>query len=97
VEHVTRWDPYTTARLASWTSHYSALGSDAATAQRRALASVYQEVTRQAQLLAFADDFWVLFILFCGALLLLPLLQRVRMAPLKSHDAEPGAAAIHAE
>jgi DHA2 family multidrug resistance protein len=97
VEHVTRWDPDTTARLASWTSHYSALGSDAATAQRRALASVYQEVTRQAQLLAFADDFWVLFILFCGALLLLPLLQRVRMAPLKSHDAEPGAAAIHAE
>jgi DHA2 family multidrug resistance protein len=97
VEHVTRWDPDTTARLAGWTSHFAALGADTATAQRRALASVYQEVTRQAQLLAFADDFWLLFILFCVALLLLPLLRRVRMGPVKGRAAEAGPAAIHAE
>ena len=42
------------------------------------MASIYLEVTRQAQVLAFADDFWMLFILFCGTLFLLPLLSRVR-------------------
>ena len=51
---------------------------------------LYREVTRQAELLAFADDFWVLFVLFCGSLLLLPLLERVRIdAPSqKRGDAE---------
>jgi hypothetical protein len=45
---------------------------------------VYQEVTRQAQVLAFADDFWLLFVLFCGTILLLPLLERVRSGPVSS-------------
>jgi hypothetical protein len=44
-------------------------------------------VTRQAQVLAFADDFWMLFLLFCGTLLLLPLLERVRTGPVSSSRA----------
>ena len=51
------------------------------------------EVTRQAQLLAFADDFWVLFVLFCGTLLLLPLLERVRIeAPSQKRERRRGRA-----
>ena len=59
---------------------------------------LYQEVTRQAQLLAFADDFWILFLLFCGSLVLLPMLRRVRMAsatPRGADDAAPPA--VHAD
>jgi DHA2 family multidrug resistance protein len=97
VEHVNQWDPDTAARLSGWTAHYSAQGADAVTASRRALATIYHEVTQQAQLLAFADDFWLLFLLFCGALLLLPLLQRVRMGPASGRAADRSATAVHAE
>ena len=60
---------------------------------------LYQEVTKQAQLLAFADDFWVLFLLFCGSLVLLPMLSRVRIAPSTSSSEAQEAAppAVHAE
>ena len=65
--------------LAAWAAHFEAQGADSFTAQRQAVAHLYQQVTRQAQLLAFADDFWLLFLLFCGTLLLLPLLERIRL------------------
>jgi DHA2 family multidrug resistance protein len=81
VGHISIWDPETSERLRAWTAHFAAHGADAFTAERRALGRLYQEVTRQAQLLAFADDFWLLFVLFCLTLFLLPLLQRVRMEP----------------
>ncbi len=97
IEHVTPWDADTAARLAGWTAHYAAQGADAFTAERRALATVYQEVTRQAQLLAFADDFWLLFVLFCGSLLLLPLLRRVRVGPAAPEAGRPGPAPVAAE
>jgi DHA2 family multidrug resistance protein len=87
VAHVNPFDAETAARLSAWTAHFGAQGSDSFTAQRRALAMVYQEVTRQAQVLAFADDFWLLFVLFCGTLLLLPLLERVRTGPVRSSRA----------
>ncbi len=68
--------------------------ADAHTAQRRDLAALSNEVTRQAQVLAFADDFWLLFLLFCSTLLLLPLLRRVvaEQAPVGDDrpDAVPG-------
>jgi DHA2 family multidrug resistance protein len=96
VEHVTRWDPETTARLSAWAAQYMAQGADVVTAERRAVATVYHEVGRQAQLLAFADDYWVLFLLFCGTLLLLPLLQRVRMSS-PARRADSGVSAVHAE
>ena len=52
----------------AWAAHFAAQGADSFTAERRALGMLYHEVTRQAQLLAFADDFWLLFLLFFGSL-----------------------------
>ena len=94
VAHVNPFDAETAARLSAWTAHFGAHGADSFTAQRRALAMVYQEVTRQAQVLAFADDFWMLFLLFCGTLLLLPLLERVRTGPVSSSRANAADAPV---
>ena len=97
VGHVDMWDTETAERLHAWAAHFAAQGADHFTAERRAVSVLYQEVTRQAQLLAFADDFWVLFLLFCGSLLLLPMLQRVRIdAAPRTGDAE-APAPLHAE
>jgi MFS transporter, DHA2 family, multidrug resistance protein len=96
--HVDIWDPETSERLRAWAAHFVAQGADSFTAQRRAVSVLYQEVTRQAQLLAFADDFWVLFLLFCGSLVLLPMLQRVRMTPATStEEADSAPPPVHAE
>jgi DHA2 family multidrug resistance protein len=99
VGHVNVWDPETADRLRLWSARFAAEGADLYTAERQALGKLYQEVTRQAQLLAFADDFWLLFILFCLTLLLLPLLQRVRAEPSRRtrRDAERAPAPIHIE
>jgi DHA2 family multidrug resistance protein len=98
VGHVNAWDAETSERLRAWAAHFTAHGADSFTAERRALGMVYQEVTRQAQLLAFADDFWLLFVVFCGALVLLPLLKRVRVEPpSRTPGREPAPAPIHVE
>ena len=93
VGHVNIYDPETAERLRVWARHFTAAGADAFTAQKQAVGMLYREVTRQSELLAFADDFWILFVLFCGSLLLLPLLERVRIdAPSKKRGdraAEP--------
>ncbi|PYM16375.1 MAG: EmrB/QacA family drug resistance transporter [Candidatus Rokuibacteriota bacterium] len=90
VSHVDLWDGDTTARLASWTEHFRAHGADVFTAKKQALGMLYQEVQRQAQVMAFADDFWILFLLFCTSLLLLPMLRRVRLGPARERrGAEP--------
>ena len=90
--HVNLWDAETTARLHAWAARFLAEGADAYTAERQALSKLYKEVMQQAQLLAFADDFWFLFVLFCATLVLLPLLRRVRTEPAAArarHDVEP--------
>jgi DHA2 family multidrug resistance protein len=99
VTHVQTGDPETVERLRMWTDHFAAQGADSFTAQRRAIGALYHEVTQQAQLLAVADVFWLLFVLFCGSVVLLPLLRRVRMGPAKNADpaAQREPAAIHAE
>jgi DHA2 family multidrug resistance protein len=98
IAHVNPFDPETAERLSAWAAHYGGLGADAYTAQRRAMATVYREVTRQAQVLAFADDFWMLFILFCGTVLLLPLLERVRSGPVSARArADDAPAPVHVE
>jgi len=84
VSHVTVWDPATQERLARWTSHFLAQGSDAFTAQRQAVAMLYQDAVGQAQVLAYADDFWLLAILFSIVPLFLPLMRRVRAEPAPS-------------
>ncbi len=81
VSHVTIWDPETQARLAHWTSHFLAQGADSFTAQRRAVAMLYHDVVGQAQVLAYADDFWLLAILFSIVPLFLPLMRRVHVEP----------------
>jgi DHA2 family multidrug resistance protein len=98
VAHINSFDPETTARLSAWATHFGKLGADTYTAQRRAMATVYQEVTRQAQVLAFADDFWMLFVLFCATLFLLPLLERVHTGPVTARARSDDAPApVHVE
>jgi DHA2 family multidrug resistance protein len=79
VSHVTAFDPETQARLTRWASHFAAVGSDAFTAQRQAVAMLYRETVTQAQLMAYADDFWLLAVMFAAVPLLLPLMRRIRM------------------
>ena len=100
IPHVNPFDAETAARLSAWASHFGAHGADSFTAQQRALARVYQELTQQAQVLAFADDFWLLFVLFSGTILLLPLLERVRTGPptaSSSVRADDAPAPVHME
>jgi DHA2 family multidrug resistance protein len=88
VSHITVWEPETRARLAQWASHFATHGSDAFTAERRAVAMLYRETVAQAQLLAYADDFWLLMLLFAAVPLFLPFMQRVRLpAPLPARAA----------
>ena len=81
VSHVTAWDPATRDRLAQWASHFVTRGSDAFTAERQAVAMLYRETVAQAQLLAYADDFWLLAMMFAAVPLLLPFMRRIRLEP----------------
>jgi DHA2 family multidrug resistance protein len=76
--HVTQWSPETAARLQQWTSHFTEQGADAFTAARRATGMLYREMIEQAQVLSYADQFWLLALVFMAVLPLLPLLRRVR-------------------
>jgi len=89
VSHITAWDPETRARLGRWASHFLTQGSDGFTADRQAVAMLYRETVTQAQLLAYADDFWLLAVMFAVVPLFLPLMRRIRLAPAST----PGAAA----
>jgi DHA2 family multidrug resistance protein len=90
VSHITVWDPETHIRLARWASHFVSLGSDTFTAENRAVAMLYRETVEQAQLLAYADDFWLLAVMFAAVPLFLPLMRRIRMEPLSSGAAAAG-------
>ena len=91
VGHINVWDPETRARLGHWVSHFTAQGSDAFTAERRAVAMLYRETVAQAQLLAYTDDFWMLAVMFIAVPLLLPLMRRIRM-PVAAAAAPPAPA-----
>jgi DHA2 family multidrug resistance protein len=80
VGHVNVWDAETQARLSHWASHFVTHGFDTFTAQRQAVAMLYRETVAQAQLLAYADDFWLLAVLFASVPLLLPFMRRIRLA-----------------
>jgi DHA2 family multidrug resistance protein len=79
VSHISTWDEETRARLAQWTSHFLSQGADDFTAQRRAMAMLYRETVAQAQLLAYADDFWLLAVMFAAVPFVLPLMRRIRL------------------
>jgi hypothetical protein len=51
---------------------------------------LYRETVTQAQLLAYADDFWLLAVMFASMTLLLPLMRRIRLQ-------KPGTAAVAKE
>src|SRR4030095_10932600 len=77
--HITRWDPETQVRLSQWATHFISVGTDAFTAERRAMAMLYRETVAQAQLLAYADDFWLLAVMFAIVPFFLPLMRRIRL------------------
>src|SRR5258705_354715 len=100
VSHITVLDPATRERLAQWASHFVARGSDVFTAERQAVTMLYRETVAQAQLLAYADDFWLLAMMFAAVPLVLPLMRRIRMAPSTAATApasEPAAARVGEE
>ena len=81
VGHITPWDPETRAQLLKWAGHFAAQGSDTFTAQQRAVVMLYRDTVAQAQLLAYADDFWLLAVMFAVVPLFLPLMRRIRLQP----------------
>jgi DHA2 family multidrug resistance protein len=76
--HVNVWSGDTTDRLRQWTQHFLAQGSDAFTAQRRALAMLYRDTVGQAQVLAYSDVYVLLVVLFVSLLFLVPWMRRIR-------------------
>src|SRR5437773_2469476 len=77
VAHVDVWSPDTARRLKELTAHFVSQGADSFTAGRQALALLYRRTTEQAQVLAYADDFWLISIVFLAVLPLIPLMRRV--------------------
>jgi MFS transporter, DHA2 family, multidrug resistance protein len=81
VGHVDVWSADTTRRLGQWTQHFWDRGADTFTAGRRATSMLYNDTVTQAQVLAYADEFFILSIFFFAALVALPLMRRVRSDP----------------
>ena len=77
VAHVDVWSADTARQLKEWTAHFISQGADSFTAGRQALALLYRRTTEQAQVLAYADDFWLISIVFLAVLPLIPLMRRV--------------------
>jgi DHA2 family multidrug resistance protein len=86
VSHITPWDPETQVRLTKWVLHFATVGSDGFTAQQQAMLMLYRETIAQAQLLAYADDFWLLALMFAAVPLFLPLMRRIRLQPTPSGE-----------
>jgi DHA2 family multidrug resistance protein len=91
VSHINPWDPEAAVRLDAWTRHFRNQGSDGFTAGQQALVMLYRETVTQAQLLAYADDFWLLALVFSGILVLVPLMRRVRPEPVEPEAGAPPA------
>lgn len=77
-EHVNASNPEMAVRMKEWTAHFVLQGADSVTAGRQAMAMLYREAVTQAQVLSYADDFWLLLITYGSVLLLIPFLHRVR-------------------
>ena len=88
VSHVDVWNPETAARLKAWTAQLAQAGVDTFTAERRALAMLYRSTVGQAQVLAYADEFWLLGVLFFVMLPLVLLMRRVRAEPVETRPGE---------
>jgi DHA2 family multidrug resistance protein len=89
--HIHSWNPAVAERLQDWTEHFVAQGADTFTAGRRAMAMIYRETIMQAQVLSYADEFWLLLVSSVGVLVLIPFMRRVRVDPPARAGAEPPA------
>jgi DHA2 family multidrug resistance protein len=76
-EHVDVWSVETAERLRGWAGHFWAHGADTFTAERRALAMLYRDTVGQAQVLAYADDFRLISVLYWALLALILAMHRV--------------------
>jgi DHA2 family multidrug resistance protein len=90
VAHVNVWSADTAKRLKEWTDHFVSQGADSFTAGRRALAMLYRSTTEQAQVMAYADDFWLISVIFFAILPLIPLMRRVRTEQNERARESPG-------
>jgi hypothetical protein len=50
---------------------------------------LYRETQVQAQVLSYADDFWLLLVTFCGVVVLIPFMRRVRADAVAARRAQP--------
>ncbi|MBS63763.1 DHA2 family efflux MFS transporter permease subunit [Salinisphaera sp.] len=66
VENVTPYHDQYRETLASLTAHFQQMGASLEAARGQALASIYQLVGEQAQMLAFIDDFWLLGVILAA-------------------------------
>ena len=76
--HLDQWSFEMAGRLQTWTDHFFRHGADSFTAARQAMAMVYREAVTQANILSYADDFWLLLTIYSSVLLLIPFMRRVR-------------------
>jgi MFS transporter, DHA2 family, multidrug resistance protein len=90
VSHVNIWDPDTAAKLKQWTDYFMSQGSDQFTAGRRALTMLYRGAVEQAQVMAYADDFWLISVLFIAIVPLIPFMHRVRAEQNERARERPG-------
>lgn len=74
------------ARLETVASHLAGVTSDVALSQQMAYARLVALARREATTMAFADAFLMIAALFAGALLLVPLIGRLKQAPAPSAD-----------
>jgi MFS transporter, DHA2 family, multidrug resistance protein len=90
VSHLNIWDPDTTLKLKQWTDHFVSQGTDTYTANRRALVMLYRGAIEQAHIMAYADDFWLISVLFVIIVPLIPLMHRVRTEQNERARERPG-------
>jgi len=90
VSHLNIWDADTSLKLRQWTDHFVSQGTDSFTANRRALVMLYRGALEQAQIMAYADDFWLISVLFVMIVPLVPLMHRVRTEQNERARERPG-------
>jgi len=90
VSHLNIWDTDTAVKLRQWTDHFVSQGTDSYTANRRALVMLYRGAIEQAHIMAYADDFWLISVLFVAIVPLVPLMHRVRTEQNERARERPG-------
>jgi DHA2 family multidrug resistance protein len=90
ISHLDVWSADTAAKLKQWTDHFQSHGADSFTAGRQALAMLYRSTVEQAQILGYADDFWLISLIFVVILPLIPLMRRVHAEQNERARESPG-------